>query len=711
MPDEAQFQSYDVVLLADMARSSDAGLRLRHEMLALRNQGYRVGLINLAPPTGRKPILPDIALCIREGLADPLTPGAELCAKLAVVYSPGLIKEPVKDLAGFKADKVVLVLDRAPNLGQMGLWLSFNVGQMILAPTNRWVRAKLDELQLPIEIEEEDWRSVARAIRPASDHRPTARTRVLGRISAPGGAQWPTTAKEIAATYPNDASFDFRVIGPPPSEVVAKSKVTKHWSVLGSADTTVARFLEPLDVFLYFPSALTPEFPEAAIATAMASGKLVVLPPRFSPHFGPGVLYCEPETALAEIEQIFEDEDALDNLRERARSYAALLFGQDTYLRRIARLIGRPAAEAPRRTPQAKKTTVLFVPSNGVGLGHATRLLAIARRMGDGIEPIFLGFGQATGVLESFGYTAEYCPSYSDIGAEIADWDEWLRYELGDALERHDPAAVIYDGNHPTPGLVHAALARGDCRLAWVRRGMCPEKPSPYLENSRFFDCIIEPGELATEYDTGPTALRRHESVPVAPIRLLDKEELLSRDEARAKLNLSGDKPAVLVQLGAGANRDILDLTDRIVTELQRFDGVQIVIAEWTNTAVRMPHWPGTKLLRGFPISQVFNAFDFSVSAAGYNTYHEVAAFGLPTIFVANRHPSMDDQGARAEFAQDKGFGFDLREEEMHLFPSLSEAMLNARANAFLRQASRNFETENGADEAARILSQMVLGQ
>ncbi|WP_156945858.1 glycosyltransferase [Roseicyclus elongatus] len=647
---------------------------------------------------------------MRDGLAYPITPGATVHTKLAVVFTPGLLKEPVTDLTGLRADKVVLVHDRAPNIEQMGLWLSFNVGPMSWAPTNRWVRAKLEELGFPIEIEEEDWRSIGRAVRPAYDDSPAARTTVIGRVSAPGAAQWPATAKEIAATYPTDATTDFRVIGPPPSTAVAKSNVTKHWSVLDVSDTTIERFIEALDVFLYFPGAATPEFPEAAIATAMATGKLVVLPPHLEPHFGPGALYCEAESAPTEVERLLADEDALDDLRARAKSNVALLFGEDTYLRRIFRLAGPPAARTQRKPSPVDPPRILFIPSNGVGLGHAARLLAIARRMDQDIEPIFLSFGKATEILESFGYTTEYCPSYTDIGAEIPDWDAWLRYELGDVVERHNPAAIVYDGNNPTPGLVHAALSRGDCRLAWVRRGMCPAQPSPYLGNSRFFDCIIEPGELASAYDTGPTALRRHETTAVAPIRLLDKDELLSRENARAKLGLEGNAPAVLVQLGAGANRDILDLTDRIVTELQKVAGLQIVIAEWTNTAVRMPHWPGTRLLRGFPISQVFNAFDFSISAAGYNTYHEVLAFGLPTIFVANRHPSMDDQGARAGFAQDSGVGFDLWEEEMHLFPSLVEAMLNEKANAFLRENCAAFDGTNGADEAARILKKLVMG-
>jgi UDP-N-acetylglucosamine:LPS N-acetylglucosamine transferase len=137
---------------------------------------------------------------------------------------------------------------------------------------------------------------------------------------------------------------------------------------------------------------------------------------------------------------------------------------------------------------------------------------------------------------------------------------------------------------------------------------------------------------------------------------------------------------------------------------------LQIVIAEWSNGAMSLPHWPGHRRLRGFPISRYFAAFDFSVSAAGYNTFHEVIAQGLPTIFVPNRHPSMDGQGARAEFAQDHGAGFDLKEEDLPLFPTLCRAMLNPEANAVLREGCAAFDLTNGAADAAAIIIELAEG-
>lgn len=702
-------ESFDVIILADLARHSDCGLRIRRELQTYHEIGYRTGLRHLPDPGKRAAVSPDIQRCVREGLAELVAPDVPVAAGLAVVLSPGLFKGPVAGLSGIRANRVVLMHDRAPDPAQMGSWFSFGFGQMSWAPTNRWVRGKFEELALPEPIEAEDWRSVGLPVVSRRGPAGAGRRPVIGRVSAPGAAQWPKTAAELAATYPTDPSVDFRVMGAPPSDLLKKCKGAAGWSMMSFDEVSVERFVEMLDVFFYFPGANAPELPEAAISTAMASGKIVVLPPRFRPHFGPGAIYAEPDEAMAAVTDLFEDEDALATARQAAVENARLQFSAATHSEKVAALLG-PEAQPPkrrRRKRPARRKTALLVPSNGVGLGHVTRLLAVARRLEDDFEPVFATYAQAMSIIESFGYLAEYIPSQGETAASLPAWDNWLRYELGEIVQRHEPEVVVYDGNNPTPGLMGAALSHGRCGLAWVRRAMCPEVPSPFLENARFFDRIIEPGEYAGERDTGPTVVRRHEVDPVPPVRLLDAEELLPKDRAIGELGLSPDRPSALIQLGGSATRDVRDLIDRVVQKLSRLDGLQLVVADWNAGTVLQQQWPGVRLLRGFPISRFFNAFDFSVAAAGYNTYHEVIAFGLPTVFVANRQPSMDDQGARAEYAQDHGVGFDVPEDELHLLPAICEALLNERANALIRRNCSGFDRTNGASEAAGIIAQL----
>jgi len=237
---------------------------------------------------------------------------------------------------------------------------------------------------------------------------------------------------------------------------------------------------------------------------------------------------------------------------------------------------------------------------------------------------------------------------------------------------------------------------------------MGKETPSPWLDNARFFDVILEPGELAADRDVGPTAQRRHEARIVGPIRLLDDEELLPREAAATALNLDPARPAVLIQLGSGSHRDVIALVDAAVKALRAFDGVQIVVAEWENAAAPMSLWPETRVVSGFPLSRYFNAFDFSIAAAGYNTFHEAVEFGLPCVFIANTHAAIDDQAGRARFAQDAGAALELPEDELFRLPAICEVMLNRQAQAVMRRNCAALRRENGALAAADALASLV---
>jgi UDP:flavonoid glycosyltransferase YjiC (YdhE family) len=189
---------------------------------------------------------------------------------------------------------------------------------------------------------------------------------------------------------------------------------------------------------------------------------------------------------------------------------------------------------------------------------------------------------------------------------------------------------------------------------------------------------------------------------------LLDEPELLSRDAAAKAVGLDAKRPAALIQLGAGYNRDIVSLIGDLVGELQKVRGLQICIAEWVNGAEGLSLWSGIKLLRGFPLSQYYRAFDFSIAAAGYNTFHDAIALGLPTIFIPNRHPAMDNQAARAEYAQSRQAAFELDEEDLSDLPDLIMLMMDEKARAFIVEKRSSLRLENGAAAAANAIESLA---
>ena len=52
-------------------------------------------------------------------------------------------------------------------------------------------------------------------------------------------------------------------------------------------------------------------------------------------------------------------------------------------------------------------------------------------------------------------------------------------------------------------------------------------------------------------------------------------------------------------------------------------------------------------IIRDYPNSMYLNAFDYSVQAGGYNSFHEMRLMRLPTLFLPNMNTGMDDQLSR----------------------------------------------------------------
>ena len=139
---------------------------------------------------------------------------------------------------------------------------------------------------------------------------------------------------------------------------------------------------------------------------------------------------------------------------------------------------------------------VLFLTPNGVGMGHLTRLLAIARHSPGTIRPIFLSMSQAVGVVERFGYIAEYFPYHTHTGETAEAWSQALRSRLNEAIAFYDARCVVFDGNVPYQGLIEARQDNANRPFVWIRRGMWrPEAGRATIDRGRHFHLVIEPGE------------------------------------------------------------------------------------------------------------------------------------------------------------------------------------------------------------------------
>jgi UDP-N-acetylglucosamine--N-acetylmuramyl-(pentapeptide) pyrophosphoryl-undecaprenol N-acetylglucosamine transferase len=366
------------------------------------------------------------------------------------------------------------------------------------------------------------------------------------------------------------------------------------------------------------------------------------------------------------------------------------------------------------------RPVALLCTSNGVGLGHLTRQMAVARALEDRFRPVIFTLSGAVAVPVAEGFAVEHLPSAGHGGVPTAGWHDLLGDRVDHLIRTLQPAVVTFDGVHPYAGFV-AALSAHRRRTVpiWQRRAMWRAGiGAEALAMSSSFDAVIEPGEYASDYDTGATLADRDRSTVSTVAPVVYDSGRLDRDEACADLGLDPQRINVAVQLGAGAINDVTGTTGSVVAALRSRD-VTVVVGRSVlggdsqpTTARTGPEHDARSRdvieIRRFPLSRWFAAFDAAVFAAGYNSYHESLAAGLPTLFVPNLETRTDDQDARARFAQDRGLGWRWDGHDRDELATLIADLLDSSRRDQARMAMAELPPATGAPEIASVLEGLV---
>ncbi len=365
------------------------------------------------------------------------------------------------------------------------------------------------------------------------------------------------------------------------------------------------------------------------------------------------------------------------------------------------------SAPAARRGGEPR---VLFATSNGTGLGHLNRAMAIARRLPASYSSSFFTLSAAAPVVAAEGWDVDYLSSYRRpaSGTDRA-WNLRLGAMLEQVLAEREPDLVVFDGVHPYRALTHLLSARGAPPSIWCRRPMWRAGSSVApLRRAGAFDAVLEPGELAETRDPGPTVGLRRDARRVRPIVFLDREELLPREAAAAELGLDPRRRTALVTLGQGGEVD--RAVARALAVLAEIPGLQVAALR-SSLAAGLEIPDGVVGLEAtFPMSRYFAAIDLAVAAAGYNAFHELIDFAVPTLFVPMSR-NTDDQVARARWAAGAGVGLAVEGAgDAALEDRLRELADPARAADLAAACVRVFPG-NGAGDAADLVVRMLAGE
>jgi glycosyltransferase involved in cell wall biosynthesis len=733
---------HDVAILSDFRYPGGTSASIAAEIRAQARAGVSTVLVQARSPHLKRdrPFNPLIVEALRDGLADLSAEGEQVHARLLVLRQPRIFTRDLPAAPRIRADRCVMVLNQAPgdaadparyyDFAEVRARLEGYFGAGVeWAPISPQVRAEVLRAAPGAALAEHDWHEIIDTADWWTERSgPVGGVPVIGRHGRPDPVKWPRTAEELLQAYPDNPSLRVRVLGGGELAVEKLGRQPENWEVLEFGTVTPAEFLRGLDFFVYFHD---PDLVEAfgrTIMEAMAAGVPVVIGEHFRPVFGDAALYTTPAGVAPLVHQLYDDQRRCREVARRAREFVEERFGYPSHVARLAERGVRPArrsltggdpasdaagggasgsagglAGGPGTMVAEPPGGVLLVSDNGAGLGHLSRLMAIARRLPPETPAVIATQSHGASVAHREGFLTEYIPSRRVLGLPRQRWTELLRSRLEHLVDLHRPAVVAVD-SVPHDGIVDAVRSRRDVTWVWVRRPMWRRDTGhEWIERGAVFDGILEPGEFAGAADEGPTVADRARAHEVAPITYLDRHELVDRDAAREALGLDPERPAALLQLGAGNINDISTPAARIAARL-RDAGFQVVLAESAIATEPMPPVPGAVVVKAYPISRYLRGLDLVISASGYNSFHELLAFGVPTVFVPNRETSLDDQVSRARFAAAAGAALIVEDPEGEDLDRVLDRAVRPEVREELSRRCAEIRIGNGAAAAARWL-------
>jgi len=351
---------------------------------------------------------------------------------------------------------------------------------------------------------------------------------------------------------------------------------------------------------------------------------------------------------------------------------------------------------------------ILLVTSNGWGLGHLTRQLAIALAIGERAETTMFSLSPGFPLAMEFGIRGEYCPSFTTQFIVRKEWDNYLQDRLTAFADEVRPDVLLFDGVAPYSGFMRA-VAQLDCVVGWLRRGMWREGSNEHqLRKTGGFDFVIEPTDLASEIDTGATT--GTESLRVPPISLLEVMSQLDRDTAARELGLDPDRPTLLLTLGSGRLGDVARPGSTALDVVLAHPEWQVAVTNSPVAVNLVPLVDDSRVIeiKGvYPLLRYFNAFDATVSAAGYNSVHELIPAGVPTLLIPNTSSKTDNQEGRAKYLADLGVSLAARDDDLPAVARETARLLDPAVRADLvasHQASGVATRVGGATAVAAEL-------
>jgi UDP-N-acetylglucosamine--N-acetylmuramyl-(pentapeptide) pyrophosphoryl-undecaprenol N-acetylglucosamine transferase len=362
--------------------------------------------------------------------------------------------------------------------------------------------------------------------------------------------------------------------------------------------------------------------------------------------------------------------------------------------------------------PHVMSPRILFYAANGLGLGHVTRLLAIATAMREQspfAQFLFLTTSEADNVIYSQGFASVKLPSRSALaktGLRPRVFNKLTNTVVTNTIAAFNPAIMVVDTFPAGASQELLSTLNWEMRRAFVFRAQQPGRMAdPFFQAAlSAYDLCIIPHKEGSENLPVPGNVRQKWT---GEIFIRSRDRALGKEQARAALGLPIEGKVMYVSFGGGGDEEIsraLHVTLEAAKDLEW----TIAVADAPLQALKALDISGQNIvrIRHYPMAECFNAFDAAVSAGGYNTVAELIHFGIPSIIIPFPR-GLDDQFARADALSNSGAALrgDLQVERMRR--QIDELVNEGNAKAISERA-KELIPGNGASSAAEAILSLL---
>lgn len=294
---------------------------------------------------------------------------------------------------------------------------------------------------------------------------------------------------------------------------------------------------------------------------------------------------------------------------------------------------------------------------NGAGLGHVTRLSAVARWLkryvtllqGRPPEVLFLTSTEAPAVIAEAGFLCFKIPSKTQIresGANPLSYRRLAKQFVWQVLGTFAPDLLVVD-TFPSGNFDELLqILDAPFRKGFIFRHVKSEYANrPVFRSAlRLYDTVIVPHQrTASEGLQVPAGLPLQFSGEVVG---LDHGEARTRASVRAELGLAERERLIYISAGGGGDPHCESALHRLVDQLAGEPDLHLLVGAGPLYRGRRLSRPGLTWFTGARAATYFGACDAAISAGGYNTFHELIYFRVPTLFY-HQEKVADDQARR----------------------------------------------------------------